>query len=234
MIVAIHQPNYVPWLGYFSKIAHADAFIFLDDAQYTTNSYINRAQIDAAGVAKWLTVPVSYSLGDPIARVRTARADWTKAHLDALRTWYRGAAAFRDVAPWIESVYAGLPSADLAASNMSLIQAIAARLGLERRFHRASALGASGLSGDVRLAALVAALDAGGTYLSGRGGAKYQSEANFAAAGIALRYTDFELRSYDQRRPAFLPGLSILDALFRLGWDATAALLMPAPASSPH
>ncbi len=225
MIVAIHQPNYAPWLGYFSKIAQADAFVFLDDAQYSKNSYINRAQFDVGGAAKWLTVPVSYGFGDPILAVRPARADWTNAHLDSLRSWYRGAPAYAEVMPWIEATYAALPAHSLAEANMALIQAIAGRLGLACRFHRASEFGLAALAGDARLAALVSAVGAGAVYLSGSGGAKYQAEETFAAKGVALRYSAFTPRPYDQGHPDFLPGLSVIDALFRVGWRAAAAML---------
>ncbi len=227
MIVAIHQPNYAPWLGYFSKIAQADSFVFLDDAQYTKNSYINRAQFDVGGTAKWLTVPVSYAFGDPILAVRPARADWTSAHIDSLRSWYRGASAYAEVMPWVEATYAALPAQSLAGANVALIQAIAGGLGLSCRFHRASEFGLAELSGDARLAALVSAVGVGAVYLSGSGGAKYQAAETFAAKGIGLPYSCVTRRPYDQGHPNFLPGLSVVDALFRLGWRAAAAMLAP-------
>ena len=43
--IAIHQPNFMPWVGYFYKIAKADKFVLLDNAQFSKNSYINRSQI---------------------------------------------------------------------------------------------------------------------------------------------------------------------------------------------
>lgn len=230
MIVAVHQPNYAPWLGYFHKLAHADHFVFLDDVQYSKNSYINRAQIDAGGRARWLTVPVSFAFGDPIAAVRFARADWRAAHLNTMKTFYAAAPAFRAVWPRLCDIYAGLPQDDLARSNAALIRALADELGLKPRYHLASALGFAGLRADARLARIVAALAPGGTYLSGRGGADYQSEATYAAAGIALRYADFRPAAYPQGRADFLAGLSTLDAVFRLGWSGTAALLaQPGP-----
>ena len=58
MIVAIHQPNYIPWLGFFYKIAKSDIFIFLDDVQYTKNSFINRNKIKTSQGSIWLTLPV--------------------------------------------------------------------------------------------------------------------------------------------------------------------------------
>lgn len=224
MIVAIHQPNYAPWLGYFAKLARADVFVLLDDAQYSKNSYINRVQIDGGGSARWLTVPVRFRFGDAIAAVRAANADWPKAHADTLKTYYGKAPHFAEVFPWLAERYAALPAADLAVGNIELIVALAGRLGLRPTFRRASSLDAGGASGDDRLIALVRACGEGASYLSGRGGAKYQDEGKFAAAGIPLVYTDFVHPAYDQGHD-FLPGLSILDALFRLGWERTAGLL---------
>ncbi|HEY7609104.1 MAG TPA: WbqC family protein [Alphaproteobacteria bacterium] len=224
MIVAIHQPNYFPWLGYFRKIAAADIFIFLDDAQYTKNSYINRVQIAAPAGARWLTAPVSYAFGDPINRVRFARADWRRAHLDALHGAYAKAAAFRGVWRRMSEIYASLPVGNLAAANAAAITALAAELGFQREFRLASTLGVDA-RGDARLAGLVRAVAPGGVYLSGGGGAKYQSEETFAAAGLTLRYADFVHPRYEQGREGFTPGLSVLDAVFHLGWRGAAELV---------
>ena len=70
MIISIHQPNFLPWLGYFYKIAASDMFIVLDDVQYTKNSYINRSQIKTPQGCLWLTVPVHASLSNKIIEVR--------------------------------------------------------------------------------------------------------------------------------------------------------------------
>jgi hypothetical protein len=225
MIVAIHQPNYAPWLGYFHKMSRADVFVLLDDAQYTKNSYINRVQVDAGGTARWLTVPVSYAFGDPINRVRCADGAWPRSHGDTLKALYRSAPAFAAVWPWLAERYAVLPAEALSASNESLIVALAARLGLKAVLRRASEMSVGEASGDDRLVALVRACGPGAAYLSGRGGANYQDPAKFAAAGIGLVYTDFVHPVYEQGHADFVPGLSVFDALFRLGWEGTAALL---------
>ncbi len=225
-LVAVHQPNYAPWLGFFAKVAAADAFVLLDDAQFSKNGYINRVQVlGGDGAARWLTVPVTVSLGDPICAVRPARGDWARAHRDTLRGAYAEAAAFREAWPEVERIYAGLPGGDLATVNGALIRALAGALGLESRFVAASELGAADLAGDDRLVALVRAVDPAGAYLSGRGGAKYQDPDKFAAAGLGFRYTGFEHPEYDQGGGDFVPGLSVLDAVFHLGWDGAAALV---------
>jgi hypothetical protein len=224
VIVAIHQPNYAPWLGYFAKMARADVFVLLDDAQYSKNSYINRVQIDGGGRPRWLTVPVSYRFGDPINRVRAAAAAWPQAHCETLKTFYGSAPAFAAVWRWLRDTYAHLPESDLAASNAALVAAIAQRLGIRTQLRSASQLDASGAAADDRLIALVRACGPNASYLSGRGGANYQDPAKFAAAGIPLVYSDFAHPTYDQGH-SFLPGLSMLDAVFRLGWERAAELL---------
>lgn len=227
MIVAIHQPNYAPWLGYFAKMARADVFVFLDDAQYSKNGYINRVQIDSGGKAQWLTVPVTYRFGDRIDAVRIANAEWRRSHLDVLRSRYKDAPAFAEIWPWLADVFAGLTSDNLAATNELLTRAIATRLGLRTRASRASETATQQSAGDDRLIAIVRSFDAGATYLSGRGGANYQDPGKFTKAGLNLEYSDFEHPVYDQGH-TFLPGLSIFDALFRVGFARTAALLVPA------
>ena len=68
-VVAIHQPNYLPWLGYFAKISEADEFVFLDDVQYSKNSYTNRVKVLHADKPRWLTVPVSFRYGDTLSLI---------------------------------------------------------------------------------------------------------------------------------------------------------------------
>jgi hypothetical protein len=219
VIVAIHQPNYAPWLGYFAKIARADIFIFLDDAQYTKNSYINRVQIDGSGSPRWLTLPVRYRFGDPVNRVLPAGHDWAHSHLDTLRTYYRRAPEFATVWPLLEEAYRMLPASNLAAVNQSLIEALASRIGVSSRFHRASDLDPEKTSrADDRIIALVRGFGGGASYLSGRGGAAYQDPRKFRDAGIELRYLSFSPPRYGQGHDGFVEGLSIIDALFNLGW----------------
>jgi len=69
MIVAVHQPQYLPWLGYFAKIDRADLFVLLDNVQFKKNEWQNRNQIKAAGGPQWLTVPVTYKFPQRINEV---------------------------------------------------------------------------------------------------------------------------------------------------------------------
>ena len=223
--MAIHQPNYAPWLGYFHKMANADLFVFLDDAQFSKGSYTNRVQIAMGGAPRWLTIPVRHAFGAEINRVEVARADWARAHLDVLRASYAKAGHFRDVWPDIAGFYAGLPEISLADVNIALIGALAERLGIKTPTCRASSLGTGAATGDDRLIAICRQLGAPAAYLSGGGGAKYQSEEKFRAASIDLIYANFEHPPYPVGTGQFIPGLSVLDAAFHLGWSGAAGLL---------
>jgi hypothetical protein len=224
-VVAIHQPNYLPWLGYFAKMAASDVFVLLDDVQFSKGSYTNRVQIDRAGTPAWLTLPIRHSFGATIGQTTLAREDWARSHLDTLKQSYRRAACFD--ATWRE-FEATLRAAkgSLAEVNAHLVRWLAAQLGLATRIEMSSNLALAGdLESDARLAEIVAHMAPGGTYLSGAGGAKYQTEATFAARGVSLAYSSFNLVPYGRGSSPFLPGLSIVDALFHLGPDKTATLI---------
>lgn len=224
-MVAVHQPNYAPWLGYFHKIAHADVFVFLDDVQFSKGSYTNRVRIGRDDGAVWLTQPVRHALGQAINEVGFAQNDWPARHLDALRGAYRRAACFDEIWSDLITMYERIPTDSLAAANRHLIEAIVAHLAIDCRFAASSDLHVNELKGDDRLVAIVGALAPGGTYLSGGGGDKYQDPAKFADAGIDLVYANFAHPDYPQGAARFQPGLSVLDAASHLGWAGTRALL---------
>jgi hypothetical protein len=221
-IIAIHQPNYFPWLGYFWKVSHSSTFVFLDDVQFSKNSFTNRTQVLCDGKVKWLTVPVRVRLGDIISAVLPVGCDWIADHVRALHSYYRGAAAFRQSWPVVEQIYATAPDGDLAVINRHFVTCTARKLGLETEFVAASALGELSTGSSERLIEIIRRLAPGGTYLSGHGGAKYQDTATFSASGISLTYTDFCQPNYRQLAEKFFPGLSILDAIFNVGWAETA------------
>lgn len=233
MLVAIHQPNYLPWLGYFHKIARADVFVFLDDVQFSKGSYTNRVQILTSSGARWLSVPVRVSLGQEIRAVGFANPAWRASHADALRNAYAAAPAFSAVWPEVREMILGADGEDLATVNMRLVTALADRLGLRCEFRRSSELQLTAASDD-RLIEITAQVAPGGAYLSGKGGAKYQDPGKFRRAGLGFSYSAFVPPAYPQSAqpglPDFVPGLSILDAVFHLGWHGTADLVAGEPA----
>jgi len=226
--IAIHQPNYLPWLGYFHKMASADVFVFLDDVQFSKGSYTNRVRILSPKGPKWLTVPVSVHLGDPINLVRPSNGEWVNSHLDTLRGIYRDAPAFQEAWPFVEALFRSVPAADLAAVNEHLVRGLANQMGFSCVFRRSSEFKLSS-SSDERLVELVSQAAPHGIYLSGRGAARYQNPDKFTAAGLGFAYVAYQHPRYPQGGhlgvSRFEEGLSVLDAAFHLGWEETADMI---------
>ncbi|MFY2060530.1 WbqC family protein [Achromobacter xylosoxidans] len=220
MRIAIHQPNYVPWSGYFYKIAQCDQFVFLDDAQYTKNSFINRNRIKTPQGEHWLTIPVSVSLGQAIREIQLQRGAADK-HIKTLQQSYAKTPGYKLYMDGFADLLRA-EHANLAELNIALIGHICLLLGINTPTVRASELEIAG-SSDERLAAITAHLG-GDTYLSGFGGANYQLEQTFSSKKITLETYKFRPPVYRQPWGEFIPGLSILDVLFNCGEQAMAVI----------
>lgn len=212
--VGVHQPNYLPWLGYFYKIFLSDTFVFLDDVPVPKGSYTVRTKVLINDEAKWLTVPSSRALADEI-RHSYPVGDWAKKHVKTLEGCYARAPFFKAHFPAIAEIMQRQRAASLADLNIYLIEHIASVLGMKRLFYRSSPFSLS-RSADERLVDVVKLLH-GNEYISGSGGANYQSEETFAAADISLQYTNFKPSPYSQKSENFVAGLSVVDALFNIG-----------------
>lgn len=229
--IGIHQPNYAPWLGYFAKMASVDAFIFLDDCQMPIGrSYVSRVQVRGREGAEWMSVPVQRVCGESINTVRFAEAVWPRKHLGKLQANYGRCRFFDSVMETLRPIYED-PGEHLAAFNVRLIRALAGYVGLSPRFYLASELGTDRTSTQ-RLIDLVQRV-AGTTYVSGSGGVNYQDPAAFKEAGLELDIRTYHPVPYRQQGD-FLPGLSLLDALFHVGPEARALLsYVPLSPSAP-
>lgn len=226
MIVAIHQPNFFPWLGYFKKIQQADVFVFLDAVEFSKGSWINRVKLKVAGKARWVTCPIyrkhsSQLICDIIVNqnrwrekfIQTLITNYSTPHYANLHTWLEARISFQEE--------------NLARYNGFNIMAISLSLGLEPRFVWQSELGNDviTLRGSARLVEICRLLGAD-CYLAGDGTDEYEDRALYEEAGIEYQTIDFQHPIYSQvGKGPFLPGLSILDALLNVGVESTKALL---------
>lgn len=222
MKVAIHQPNYLPWCGYFAKALAADLFIILDDAAMSNGrTYVSRTKIRSGEESRWLTVPTAVRGNPPIREVKFADSAWPTKHLASLRHTYRNAPCFDEVMDLLEPAYANAGEM-LAEFNFALIRRIVDYLGLTTEFRQSSDFAVETTSDD-RLIDLVRK-SGGSCYLSGKGGTNYQDPAKFAAAGIGLDVRVYDPVPYEAKGFPFIPGLSIVDCMFVMGRRAAGLL----------
>lgn len=217
MILAAHQPQFAPWLGFFDKLDRADVFVLLDNVQFKKNEWQNRNRIKGSAGPQWLTVPVSCRHGEKIQDVAiSSRQDWPKRHLATLRACYGRSAHFESVYGLCDEVVAGRCWERLSELNITLITALRRLLGISTAVHVASGLGVDIDDRDGRLIGLCRELGAD-AYLAGAGGRSYMNLERFADEGIRVLFQDYRHPVYPQLFGDFQPALSVLDLLFNCG-----------------
>lgn len=221
-IVAIHQPNYLPWLGFFSKIRHSDCFIILDNVEYPQRSVVNRNKIRTKSGWCYLTIPVGKNFyGAKICDVKLPRdKEWMKDHWETIRRNYAKA----DFFSLYQDFFKGLYQKDfeyLWQINEELIFYLFGCFEISVEVLKASELNVSpDLHRTDLLIALLKSVGAG-TYLSGPSGKDYLDFPKFAQNNIALEFFEFQHPVYRQRYPGFEPGMAAIDLLFNMGTKAS-------------
>ncbi|TAL12087.1 MAG: hypothetical protein EPO02_02640 [Nitrospirae bacterium] len=217
MRVAIHQPQYLPWLGYLDKLDRADVFMLLDTVQFKKNEWQNRNRIRTAQGWQYLTVPVLHEFPQRLDQVRiNNQTDWRRKHAQALETHY-GKAPYYDR---YGAVFHELLSRDwerLSLLNDAVLSVLAEAFGITTKIVRASQFEAREEQTG-RLVDLCKALGAD-CYLAGAGGRGYMNLEEFQAAGITVEFQDFVSPEYAQVYRPFIGGLSSVDLLFNCGGE---------------
>jgi hypothetical protein len=215
----MHQPNYLPWLGFFDKMRSADVFVLLDTVQYPRGrSVANRNRIRAGDDTALLTVPVSVPKGrdGKVGYDEIAFADdrWREKHIRTVAQSYAKAPHHEELAGEFERPLR--ESTGLLDLNLRLIAWHRRRFGIDTPTPRLSELGDDlGHKTDL-IVELCRKFDCD-VYLSGTGASAYNDETQLRAAGIELRYQRFEHPEYPQTGPGFIPNLAALDALLNCG-----------------
>ena len=233
MRVAIHQPNFLPWLGLFQKLYMADVFVLLDHVQASGGpSWLSRNQLIVGGRNAWLTVPVRKS-GRFKQRIRDVEINYQAYFVSKLlRTIeynYRKAPFYEHVFPAVFELFER-QHRHIAQLNTEFIQWACSYLGITLRFVSSSDLAAGDtklekLSGNALVLEICRAARAT-TYISGNGCLHYIDPASFERAGIEFQFQRFEHpRYYQIGSQEFIPNLSILDALLNVGAEETARLV---------
>jgi hypothetical protein len=224
-VIAVHQPNLMPWLGYFYKWYKADLMVFLDDVIFPRRSLTNRVRIRNQSEKIWVTIPVHQKgLRDQFINKMEIyhEVSWRPSLLGKLRVCYLKSPFFKKYFPELEALI-GKEYNLLVDLNVELLKWLAEKLDIQTPWVFSSSIeGVEGKAGD-RLVSIC--LNTEGTdYLSGFGGQNYQEEAAFNAAGINLAVYDFKHPEYSQFQGDFIPGLSAIDLLFNHGPESPGVL----------
>ncbi len=217
--VCIHQPDFIPYMGFFHRLLETDIFIVLDDAQFIRDGWHHRDQIKNAAGKTWITLPVNRDdLFKSISEVRLVQPqDWKIKHLNLLKENYRKAPYYAMYYPQIEAIYAK-SHARLMEINMDFLEFLFGCFGLEPRPLFSSELHIQGKS-TARLVEMVQQVG-GNRYLTGTGSRAYLEESQFTEKGIAVAWQTFQPPDYPQLHGTFIPHLSSIDVVFNLGPDA--------------
>ena len=228
-VVAIHQPNFFPWLGYFDKIAEADTFIFLDDVQFpkTGGVWTNRVQLLIGGEAHWMTAAIdrNYHGTRTIREMQyLASNPWREKMLKSVRANYSRHPFFDDTMALIAPLVLN-PESNVAEYNIQAVVKVAHLLKIDtNKIKRSSHCGVQGSATEL-LVALTQHVG-GTTYLCGGGAAGYQQDAFFAQNNVRLQHQNFQHPTYLQRgQTHFIGGLSFIDAAMNVGFDGLRRLL---------
>lgn len=220
--VAIVQSCYIPWKGYFDLIRAVDAFVLLDEVQFTKRDWRNRNRIKTAAGARWLSIPVVSKGRFTQAIDETEIAEpWADQHWAALQHSYARAPHFRTMAPLVQALYeAAAGERLLSRVNFTLTGGICRMLGIATPILWSRDFPTHGVKTD-RLLSICAALGAT-HYLSGPAARAYLETDKFRDRGIELAYADYSgYPEYPQLYPPFDHAVTILDLLFNAGGDAT-------------
>jgi hypothetical protein len=215
MTVSIHQPQYLPWLGFYDKVDRADVYVILDTVQFKKNEYQNRNRIKTAQGWQWITVPVGYRFPQRIDEVTVNNeSPWAHKHRQALVTNYSGSPHFDHVFPALDAILQTRWDR-ISDLNRRTVEVLMGLLDIDTPVRSA---GEWELSDDPtgRLVDICKRLDAG-TYLSGAGGRNYLDLAQFEEAGIHVVFQEFSHPEYAQQFGTFEPYMSTVDLLFNCG-----------------
>jgi len=226
MVVSINQPAYLPWLGYFERIARSDLHVVLDHVQFEKNSFTNRNKIRIKDGTAWLTIPLATKgkFGRlEINNLEMVHGDkWKTKHWTSLKTNYSKAPYFKQFDASYEAIYAREWSSFMPFIRVMLSQHLA-DLGIHTPVIFSSEMKIEGKKSDLILN--ICRVLGADTYLSGSQGRSYIDEQSFLDAGICLQYQDYHHPTYKQLWPGFIAHLCILDLLFNHG-DESSQILM--------
>lgn len=229
MKLAIMQPYFFPYIGYFQLIHATDTFVFYDDVSYIRQGWVNRNRILVNGKPGFMTVPISgASSSSTIAdtKIHPRNYDiWRSKLLKTLHLNYQRAPG-RDLVLGIVEQVLSSPAASMGDLAKRSVQCISEVLSIARNVVvTSSKYENQHLSGAARVLD-ICEQEGADLYVNLPGGRSLYSQDQFSSHKLQLRFLDPILTPYDQQRTSFHPGLSILDVLMFNSIHQTQELLL--------
>ena len=224
MIVSVHQPQYLPWVGYLDKVDQADAFILLDTVQFKKGEWQNRNRFKTAQGASWITVPVVHDFGQLLADVLIdpRQESWSRKHPQAMRTHYGSTPHYAWVADRLDPIWEQ-DWERLAPLSRATLEAFMELMGIDTPLLLASEMDPAPEHPDERLISLCRQAGAD-TYLAGTTGPEYMDMEKWHGSSIEVCIHEFTHPVYTQLFGDFLPAMSAVDLLCNCGPDSLARM----------
>lgn len=232
MIVTIHQPDFMPWLGFFNKVNNADVLVVLDHTENNPRDsafWGRRVKVLINGQENWFSIPLNKPqngvIGIPIKEmtINLNLKKEIKKKVLSIKQNYSRHDYFDEIFPLVES-YFNNKSDFLLDRNMEFILNVIKGLSINTKIVYSSNLSCHQKSTEL-LIEIIKKID-GDTYLCGGGASGYQHDHLFKSHDIMLKYNNFTSPKYEQMKSSnFVPGLSIIDPLMNLGFNGVKEIL---------
>jgi hypothetical protein len=224
--IAINQPTYLPWMGYFDLIDQVDLFVILNNVQFVKQSWQQRNRIKTANGLQWLTVPVIFRgrLGQLIKDVEIRDREFARDHIRAIELAHSRSTFFAQYFPSLRERLEELREGLLLDLNLGLISWVLEILKIKTPLVRASSLGVSGKR--TELLANICEVVGATEYVSPLGSAEYllSEQAVLSQRGIEISFQHYEHPQYRQVFTPFEPFASVIDVILNCGEQAAAVI----------
>jgi hypothetical protein len=219
--VAILQPNYIPWKGYFDLINMVDEFVIFDEVQYTKKDWRNRNLIKTPQGLHWLTIPVTVKhQQQKIYEVNVANQQWREKHWRTLCINYAKTRYLTTYSPVFEELYLRTDTENLRDILVEFIKTINTILGIDTKLTLSTAIPQTTDNRLERIREILLHTQAE-LFINGPKAKSFMSGDAFAADGITIQWMNYEgYVPYGQVHPPFEHGVIILDLIFNQGPEA--------------
>lgn len=218
-VVVVHQPDFIPYLGFFDRLLHADIFVVLDTVQYEKQGWMNRDKIKTAQGEQWLTVGVKKApTSTPVNEILLSEDNpWRRKGLNLVEFNYKKSEFYPEIMPHIREIFE-YPAKKMMDFNMFSIRKLMELFDIDIEVVFAHTLNPQGKNNELNID-IVNKLGAH-RYLSGIGAVGptgYHKQELYDQAGVEVIWQDFEHPVYSQLYGEFIPYLSSIDLLFNCG-----------------